>query len=287
MGSSSWSADFYNDRQAVRAKTGQDAFAHNHNISSGKVAAEAHAKMSPRDARRESRDSSAHPNSIAIGVMLDVTGSLANNPRIIQANLPTLLKGLEGVVEDPQILFGAVGDAKSDRASLQVGQFESGIEMDDDLSRFYLEGNGGGNGGESYELAIYWFARHTSIDCMEKRNKKGYLFIIGDEPPHAFVEPAEVESVLGSKLASRISVEAIVKECQEKYNIFFLIPNGSSHSSERSVEARWAKLLGAENVMHFNSTETSSVIARHIARVEAKTAGKKADVSPQANVVRL
>lgn len=34
---------------------------------------------------------------------------------------------------------------------------------------------------ESYELAMYFMARHTSIDCYEKRGKRGYLFMIGDE----------------------------------------------------------------------------------------------------------
>ena len=34
---------------------------------------------------------------------------------------------------------------------------------------------------ESYELAMYFMARHTALDCHEKRGKRGYLFIIGDE----------------------------------------------------------------------------------------------------------
>lgn len=284
MGSSYWSDDFYNDRKAHRAATGTDAFEHHVAVKTGKTKTATHPKMNPMDVMRESRDSEAHPESVAIGVILDVTGSMCHIPRLIQDNLPKLLKSLNGVVKDPQILFGAVGDAQAgDQGPLQTGQFESGIEMDDDISRFFLEGGGGGNAGESYELAIYFFARHTSIDCFEKRGKKGYLFIIGDEPPLPFVEPGDVKKLIGASI-KRISVEDIVKECQKKYNIFFLIPDGTSHARETRLQDRWAGLLGPEHVIHLNANETSSVIARQIGICEG-TAPK--DVMVEAKVVRL
>lgn len=283
MGSSYWSDDFYNDRKAHRAKTGTDAFEHHAAVKTGKVKAGTHAKMNPKDVVRESRDSVAHPESIAIGVMLDVTGSMANSPRIIQADLPKLNAALGKVVKDAQILFGAIGDAKCDQGPLQVGQFESGIEQDDDLGRLYLEGNGGGNLGESYELAIYFFARHTSIDCFEKRGKKAYLFIIGDEPPHPFVEPEEVASLIGAKI-KRISTEEIVKEAQKKFHIFYLIPDGTNHANNPQVQKRWEGLLGKENFIHFNPNNVTSVIARQVGLCEG-TAPK--DVMPEAKVVRL
>ena len=34
---------------------------------------------------------------------------------------------------------------------------------------------------ESYELALYFAAYKTSCDAWEKRQKKGYLFTLGDE----------------------------------------------------------------------------------------------------------
>jgi hypothetical protein len=283
MGSSHWSDEFYYDRAKVRAVTGVSAFAHHDAVSTGKAKREVHAKLNPMDVLRESRDSTAHPESLAIGVVLDVTGSMCHIPKIVQENLPKLLKSLDGVVKDPQILFGAVGDATCDQVPLQVGQFESGIEMDDDLSRFWLEGGGGGNAGESYELALYFFARHTVTDCFEKRGKKGFLFIVGDEPPLDQVNPAEVKSLIGAKI-DKITTEAIVKECQKKYNIFFLIPDGTSHAGEPRLQSRWASLLGPEHVIHFNANETSAVIARQIGIVEG-TAPK--DVMPKDNVVRL
>src|SRR6185369_14338805 len=123
-----------------------------------------------------------------------VTGSKGSVPRSLQAKLPQLLGLLlrKAYVRHPQILFGAIGDATCDRAPLQVGQFESDNRLDDDLSRILLEGGGGGQQTESYELAMYFMARHTTIDCFDKRGKRGYLFIIGDEMAYGQVKGGEV-----------------------------------------------------------------------------------------------
>ena len=123
-------------------------------------------------------------------------------PRALQAKLPQLLGLLlrKGYVADPQIIFGAIGDATCDRAPLQVGQFESDNRMDDDLSRILLEGGGGGQKTESYELALYFMARHTVADCYERRGRRGYLFIIGDEMAYPRVKAAEVAEVIGDGL---------------------------------------------------------------------------------------
>ncbi len=110
---------------------------------------------------REARDSDAHPISNPVAVMFDVTGSMQTVPRILQKNLPTLM-GLclrKGYLDDPAILIGAIGDATCDLVPLQVGQFESGNEIENDLNNLYLEGGGGGQQMESYELALYFLAR--------------------------------------------------------------------------------------------------------------------------------
>lgn len=252
MGGSSWSDDFYKDREDDRKKTGKSAFAYDAKLKSDPKAAKAvHAKMDPHGKTRESRDSDAHPETVAIGVFFDVTGSMGGIPVQMQKKLPQLLGLLlrKGYVKDPQILFGAVGDYFADRVPLQVGQFESGIEMDDDLGRLYLEGGGGGTYEESYQNALYFFARHTSIDCWEKRKKKGYLFLIGDEMPYAKATTAEIEKLTGDKLTKDVTVEQIIREAREKYHVFFLIPRGASHGNDPKLFERWASLLGTQNVI--------------------------------------
>jgi len=212
-----------------------------------------HEKLDPKGVKfREARDSLAHPESLPIMVMLDVTGSMQNSPRVIQAALPKLMGSITtlGGTQHPQILFGAIGDSRSDRGSLQVGQFESGIEMDDDLGRFWLEGGGGGSGEESYQNAIYFAARHTVTDHWEKRQKKGYLFMIGDELPYPQVSASEIMTLCDKSLEGvNIPTEQIVKEAQERYNVFFIIPRHADHGSDPRLRQRWSDLLGEDHVI--------------------------------------
>src|SRR4051794_18502556 len=168
MGSTRWSDDHYRDRARLRAAAGVDAFEHDDAIRAGAAPAVVHQKMNPFGVQvRESRDSEAHPESHAVAVLFDVTGSMQSVPRILQENLPRLMALLirKGYLEHPQILIGAIGDATCDRSPLQVGQFESGIEIEEDLGKLFLEGGGGGHIPESYELAMYFLARHTALDC--------------------------------------------------------------------------------------------------------------------------
>src|SRR4029079_19365042 len=165
---------------------------------------ECHPLMNPKGVRlRESRDSAAHPNSLGIALALDVTGSMVAIPRLLASEqLPKFMKVLTDCkLPDPQLLFVAVGDATSDRAPLQVGQFESTAElMDQWLTWSYLEGGGGGSGQESYDLAFYIAAEHTEMDNWVKRKKKGYLFLTGDENPYPAVSRHHIEALVGEKL---------------------------------------------------------------------------------------
>ena len=119
---------------------------------------------------RESRDSAEHPDSNPILISLDVTGSMGAVVRGIHRDLPHLHELLLGhkYIPHPQILFAAVGDATCDRVPLQVGQFESDNRMDQNLENMILEGGGGGQKTESYELAMYVAARHTATRLLGK-----------------------------------------------------------------------------------------------------------------------
>lgn len=259
MGGSSWSDDHYRDRAADRARRGVKTFAYHDDISSGRTAAKVHDKLDPKGVTRESCDSEAHPESVAIGVMFDETGSMGNVPRTMQEKLPQLMNLIirKGYMEHPQILFGGVGDVFSDRAPLQVGQFESGAEMDDDITNIYLEGNGGGSYEESYNLAMYFFANHTEIDCLKKRGKKGYLFLIGDEMPYATTTAREIEQIIGDTVQGDIKIEDIVATVQEKYNLFFIVPTeGTQHGHDPRLFQRWEDLIGKQNVLRLKVNES-------------------------------
>jgi hypothetical protein len=204
-----------------------------------------HPLMNPKGVRlRESRDSADHPQTLGIAFALDVTGSMGEIPKLLATQqLPRFMKILTDCkVPDPQILFLAVGDATCDRSPLQVGQFETtGELMDQWLTRSHLEGGGGKLGEESYELALYFLALHTEMDCFVKRGKRGYLFMTGDEKPYSVLSRHVVESVIGDRLDDDLKVEEVLAELQKTFVPFFLIPNpGRRELCERT----WRDLLG-------------------------------------------
>jgi len=204
-----------------------------------------HPLMNPKGVRvRESRDSADHPDSLGIVFALDVTGSMGAIPRLLASEqLPKFMKVLTDCrVPSPQLLFMAVGDATSDDAPLQVGQFESTAElMDQWLTWSYLEGGGGGQGHESYELAMYFLAQHTEMDCHVKRKRRGYLFMTGDELPYNLLSRHIVEGVLGDSLDDDLKVEEVVAELQKTFIPFFVIPDAERRGR---CEDRWRELLG-------------------------------------------
>jgi hypothetical protein len=285
MGSGRWSATTYHDRAAARAAAGTDTFAYSADaIRSGDL--RAHQTLDPRGLTiRESRDSTEHPASNAVVIGLDVTGSMGAVVRGIHADLPRLHELLLGhrSVTDPQVMFAAVGDATCDRVPLQVGQFESDNRMDRDLEHMILEGGGGGQKTESYELLLYVAARHTAIDCWAKRRRKGYLFLIGDEMTYPKVKRREVRDLIGdaAPLEADLPLERVAAEAKERYHVYFVLPGGASHGGDQQVIGFWSRLLGPEHVLPLQCPEdTSESIARTILANEGATANPDGTDAP-------
>ncbi|HTK04576.1 MAG TPA: VWA domain-containing protein [Candidatus Eisenbacteria bacterium] len=222
-----------------------------------------HGNLNPYGVKmRESRDSENHPNSRAVIMVMDQTGSMGHIPHnLATKNLPAFMTTVidEGTLPDVQVMMQAVGDAHNgERSPLQVGQFESeGHLIDQDLTRIHLEGNGGGNGGESYDLALYFAARHTSIDCWEKRGEKGYIFITGDDNAFSRVDARQVKQLVGDDLERDIPIQDIIAEASKRYHVFFLIPDLGRRGN---CEASWRRLLG-DNVICMESHEDTSLVA--------------------------
>lgn len=228
-----------------------------------------HALMNPKGVRsRESRDTAEHPESLAIAFALDVTGSMGDIPRLLATQeLPKFMRLLEVCkVRDPQVLFCAVGDAISDQAPLQVGQFETTAElMDQWLTWSWIEGGGGPGIQESYELALYFLAEHTEMDCLLKRDQRGYAFITGDEHPFPAVSRHQVEAIIGEQVDADLPTEAVVAALTQSYHPFFLIPDASRASR---CERRWRDLLGDQTIVMEGPEMTCHVAAGLVALTE-------------------
>jgi hypothetical protein len=231
-----------------------------------------HPSMDPRGVDfRESRDSPDHPESLSVIFALDVSGSMGRIPhKLATETLPGFMKALlDAGVADPQVLFMAVGYAGRDRAPLQVGQFESTEAlMDRWLTRMYLEGGGAG-GDESYELAMYFAARHTKIDCYEKRGRRGYLIITGDEPPNLAVTRAHVQRVIGEALPADIPLMEMISETLRSYEIFYLIPDPGRG---QQVGELWRAFLGERVIVLGDPDDTGYAAAGLVALTEGAVA---------------
>lgn len=226
-----------------------------------------HPNLNPHGVRmRESRDSAANPESHAIIVSPDITGSMGHlSGVLVRTGVGVLMEELlkRKPVKNPHLMCMGVGDAYSDRGPLQVTQFEADIKIAQQLSQIWLEGNGGGNGGESYHLAWYFAARHTSIDCFEKRKKKGYLFTVGDENPHKVLTRAQVKTIFGDDIERDLTSAELLDMVSRSYHVFHLLVE-ESHSCVPSVKQNWQNLLGERAIPMSDHTKLAELIVSTI-----------------------
>jgi len=259
MGYSGWSDDAYSHiSKSYVDKDADEIFSKS-----------AKKEMLPQDVSiREARDSDEHPESLAVMVFLDVTGSMGRIPEeIVKNKLGALMSTIiENGVEHPQILFGAIGDHISDRTPLQIGQFESGTEeLDKWLTSMYLEGGGGGQNKESYLLAWIIAGRHTSIDCFEKRNEKGFLFTIGDESNWDNLSIRALKDLLGYKEPEVVTDVQLLEEAQRLYNVYHIHINEASYRDDPRVLGYWKKMLGERLIILDDYNAVCETIATVIA----------------------
>lgn len=266
MGSGVWSVNTYSARASQRG--GQDAFAYSNGATG------VHPSLNPYGLEvRESRDSAEHPDSNSIMIGLDVTGSMGNVIRAIHSDLPQLLGLLldRGYVPHPQIMFSAFSNGSCNPVAVQVGQFESDNRMDMHLENMIISGPlaGGCDSRESAELMFYLAANHTSIDCWEKRKRKGYLFVITDEPGYDKVRASEIQQIFNRKLSADIPFDQMVAQVKERFHVFVIIPTETSAGSDAFTHQFWRSYLTPQNVILLNhGDDVSETIALAIGLTE-------------------
>ncbi len=263
MGGGSWNVNTHTRTLAANRAAGRSTFDYSDQVRAGKVT-EINKLVDPKQVAgptspfkgtvmREVVITDEHPNPTPIAVILDVTASNMDAAIAAHAKLPELhgLLQRKGYAEDPQILFGAIGDAFTDNFPLQMGQFESDNAMDDQLAAIVLEGGGGGQRRETYELAAYFLARHTTLEPFDRDGKKGYAIFIGDEMPYPTIKNNygsygsghTLESLTGDVIGEDLSTAEIFEELQERYEVFFLFQAQGNYRKEQILPA-WRELLG-------------------------------------------
>lgn len=195
---------------------------------------------------RESFDSKDSPESMPIILGFDATGSMGFLAEEIAKNslnstISTILA--EKVVRYPHFMCSAFTNCAS---PLQVTQFEADIRIFDQLLDFRL---GGGNSFAYDDVLWYFAAKHTNIDSLSKRNKKGILIGIGDE------RYGGKDNTIRSSLVTQVFSDACDRDydfydcfdmVREKYVVIHIVVGDNSRfdntSSHNSYEG-WKKAL--------------------------------------------
>ncbi|MFA5397951.1 MAG: hypothetical protein WC346_18210 [Methanogenium sp.] len=260
MGYTNWSSTAYDNLKTdYKTKSTDDIFTNNKTRTIDTA-------MDPKNLSiREARDSDAHPQSLAIMINLDVTGSMGVIPEaIVREKLGNLMNTLiDHNVKDAAVLFNAIGDHVEDKYPLQVGQFESGTqELNKWLTSTFIESGGGGQNRESYLLAWLVAGRHTSIDCFEKRGQKGFLFTIGDEACWDKLDKSSLSEIMGyDENVEGLSDKQLLTEAQRMYNVFHIHVQQGSYRNDPQILKYWKDLLGERLILLEDYDKISEVIA--------------------------
>lgn len=291
MGGGSWNVGSYDARISAAAAAGKSTFDYSDSVRSGKATG-VNALLDPTQkagpnspfagkVMREVCVTDEHPDPTAIQIWLDVTGSNISAARVVHSKLPELQAYLKNgnFCADPQINIGAIGDATSDDYPLQWGQFESDNRLDEQIEAVILEGNGGGQQRETYELGAYMSARHVHLEPYELFGKKGFVFFFGDEMPYQTIQNDysrthwrgsghTLESLTGDTTSEGIASKQVFAELQRKNHVFFLFQRMGAYTPSE-ITPEWEKLIGKENVIVLDDPAASvEAIAALIARFE-------------------
>jgi len=102
------------------------------------------------------------------------------------------------------------------------------------LAKLWLEGGGGGQNYETYELAAYFYARRVKMPNADKR--KSFFFFTGDEGYYPAVLKDFVKDYIGETVEDSIASEKIFTELQSKFNVFFFF---TSLILMKTLTGRW------------------------------------------------
>lgn len=268
MGSSRWSNDDY---KAYATSTNYVSQSREQVFASRNL----HEALNPKNfVLRESCDSDVNPLSTPIIVGLDVTGSMGFvAEEVAKHGLAELMTKVyeDKPVTDPHVMFMGIGDIRYDQGPLQVSQFEADTRIIEQLRMLWLESGGGGNDTESYDLPWYFAAYRTSIDSMKKRQKKGFLFTIGDEfAPREALPLNKLKGLFSGQVQEPGSPAELLAEAKKNWHVFHIIAEEGSCAkrSLKGVRESWVDLLGPNALFMKSHKDLTSIIMATMAITE-------------------
>lgn len=187
-------------------------------------------------------------------VVTDVTGSMGQWPAVMFGKLPYLRHELKQYLgEEAKFLLAAVGDATCDNYPFQVQEPSSTFEeAKTAMEALVVEGGGGGQTYESYELAAGYFLNAVQV----ARNVKPVLVFIGDEMPYDRLN-ADQLMALGIRDVSSLDTRELFKELCNVYDVYLIHkPYGNTTSGvTKEVADAWEKLLPQNHIVPLQAPE--------------------------------
>lgn len=215
---------------------------------------------------RESCDSEDSPLSTPIIIGFDVTGSMGYLAAEIAKN--SLNKTITQLYEkqpvtNPHVMCAAVTEPIADDG-LQVTQFEADIRIIEQLLDLKV---GFGGNWYSYDSLVWYFAaKHTSIDSFNKRNKKGFLFFIGDEicggTKGETLKATEIKNVFND-VSEELPLRKVLEMAQEKYEVFHIV-TGKRYDLAKSFTTWYDFLPGRVAMLNGDDVEYLSEVITSI-----------------------
>ena len=193
------------------------------------------------------------PAKNPVVVSFDETGSMDTAPKIFFDKAP-LFSGqiiTLKLLDDPMISLAAHGDiVGGEVAPLQFCDFVRIPEIDEWLTRLYLEGHGGGQSRESYELVAYFYAYR----CEMPKAKNPFFFFYGDEDYRDVLNRQDVKSRFGVDVEADLSATDVFAQLKKNFkgNVFFVRRSCTAgYGAQRDAEIllRWQALLGRDHVL--------------------------------------
>ena len=183
----------------------------------------------------------------------DVTGSMGNLPKILWDKLPMIVGQIVecGYLADVKISASAIGDFMSDRAPIQIADFCEPRDLDSWLKKIWIEGLGGGQSVESYEVTAYAYAFLAEFPNAETP----FCIITGDEGfrETEYLGGQFLNKIFGDE-RERTNAAAIFQHLLDKFkgNVFLVHRHYNVQNApltDEQIVKQWEDTLGKARVV--------------------------------------
>ncbi len=186
-------------------------------------------------------------------VAVDITGSMRELPKLIFEKLCILYNEAlfflpEELKDSFEISFAAIGDAYADRYPLQITDFATGFELDQNIKSLNPEGGGGAAYRETYELLAYYYATRCNMPKAMKTIRPMLIFI-GDEGYYAKINRGQIKDLMGDPPQTDLISLEIFEKLRKKFDVYILRVEYQDQKANQEIHESWIEALGKERVI--------------------------------------